>query len=193
MIFKKPLVHGTLIRRYKRFLADIKLDNGKVVIAHSTNSGSMKSCIEEGAEVYLTHVDDPKRKTQFTWEMIKINDNWIGVNTSWPNLLAYEAIKNSEPLGNSPVDDTPVFETPAAYMSASTLDGDKEKGLQISKIILAREIKPDHIRQLLTDGKTELITKFISKKKRPFDAYLLLNKAGKISFEFPPRKRKEKK
>ena len=106
--------------------------------------------------------------------------------------LDIEAIKKSEPLGNSPVDGTPVFETPAAYMSASTLDGDKKKGLQISKIILAREIKPDHIRQLLADGKTELITKFISKKKRPFDAYLLLNKAGKISFEFPPRKRKEK-
>lgn len=107
--------------------------------------------------------------------------------------LDIDAIKKSEPLGNSPVDDTLVFETPAAYMSASTLDGDKEKGLQISKIILAREIEPDHIRQLLTDGKTELITQFISKKKRPFDAYLLLNKAGKISFEFPPRKRKEKK
>ena len=96
MIFKKPLIHGTLIRRYKRFLTDIKLDNGDIVIAHSTNSGSMKTCLEEGAEVYLTHVDDPKRKTQFTWEMIKINGNWIGINTSWPNLLAYEAIKNNE-------------------------------------------------------------------------------------------------
>jgi DNA topoisomerase III len=107
--------------------------------------------------------------------------------------LDIEGIKKSEPLGNSPVDGSPVFETPAAYMSASTLDGDKKQGLQISKIILAQEIKPDHIRQLLTDGKTELITKFISKKKRPFDAYLLLNKAGKISFEFPPRKRKGNK
>jgi len=104
--------------------------------------------------------------------------------------LDIDAIKKSESLGNSPVDDSPVFETPAAYMSASTLDGDKKQGLQISKIILGREIKPDHIRQLLTDGKTELINNFISKKKRPFDAYLLLNKAGKISFEFPPRKRK---
>ncbi|MEA3467782.1 MAG: DNA topoisomerase III [Thermodesulfobacteriota bacterium] len=106
--------------------------------------------------------------------------------------LDIEAIKKSDPLGLSPVDSTPVFETPAAYMSGSKLDGDKEKGLQISKIILDREITGDHIRQLLTDGKTELITKFISKKKRPFDAYLLINKAGKISFEFPPRKRKGK-
>ena len=104
--------------------------------------------------------------------------------------LDIEAIKKSEPLGFSPVDGTPVFETPAAYMSASKLDGDKEKGLQISKIILARAITKDHIRQLLEDGKTELITKFISRKKRPFDAYLLMNKSGKITFEFPPRKKK---
>ncbi len=104
--------------------------------------------------------------------------------------LDVEAIKKTTSLGLSPIDDTPVFETPAAYMSASKLDGDKEKGLQISKIILDRAITGDHVRQLLNDGKTELITKFISKKKRPFDAYLLMNKAGKISFEFPPRKRK---
>ncbi len=106
--------------------------------------------------------------------------------------LDIESIKKSEPLGLSPVDNTPVFETPAAYMSESKLDGDKEKGLQISKIILARAITGDHIRQLLNDGKTELITKFISRKKRPFDAYLLINKAGKITFEFPPRKYKGK-
>ena len=96
MIFSKPLVHGKLVKRYKRFLADIELDTGEIVVAHCTNSGSMKSCIENGAEVYITHVDDPKRKTQFTWEMIKIDNSWIGVNTSWPNLLAYEAIKNQE-------------------------------------------------------------------------------------------------
>ena len=96
MIFKSPLIHGTLIKRYKRFLTDVRLDNGDVVIAHNTNSGSMKSCIEEGAEVYLTYVDDPKRKTKYTWEMIKIGGLWVGINTSYPNLLAYEAIKNSE-------------------------------------------------------------------------------------------------
>ncbi len=106
--------------------------------------------------------------------------------------LDIEAIKKSTPLGISPVDATPVFETPAAYMSQSKLDGDRVNGLQISKVILDHAITEDHIRQLLTDGKTELITKFISKKKRPFDAYLLLNKAGKISFEFPPRTRKSK-
>ncbi len=96
MIFPNKLVHGKLIRRYKRFLADVELDNGEVVIAHTSNSGSMKSCLEEGAEVYLTYVDDPKRKTKYTWEMIKINDSWVGINTAVPNLLVFEAVKNQQ-------------------------------------------------------------------------------------------------
>lgn len=94
MKFKEKLVHGTLIKRYKRFLADVMLDDGTVVIAHCTNSGSMKSCLENGAEVYLTPVNDPKRKTKFTWEMIKINGDWVGINTGNPNKLAYEAVSN---------------------------------------------------------------------------------------------------
>ena len=92
MQFKTTLVHGTLIQRYKRFLADIRLDDGSVVTAHCINSGTMKSCIEEGAEVYLTPVNDPKRRTKFTWEMIKINGDWVGINTGNPNKLAFEAI-----------------------------------------------------------------------------------------------------
>jgi sugar fermentation stimulation protein A len=94
MQFKHTLVHGTLIKRYKRFLADITLDNGEVVTAHCTNSGSMKSCLEEGAEVFLSPVDNPKRKTRFTWEMIKLNGHWVGINTANPNQLVHEAILN---------------------------------------------------------------------------------------------------
>jgi len=101
MQFSKPLVHGKLIKRYKRFLADVELDSGELVVAHCTNSGSMKTCIEEGAEVYLTHVDDPKRKTKYTWEMIKINGDWIGINTGIPNVLVYEAVRDQEIEGLS--------------------------------------------------------------------------------------------
>jgi sugar fermentation stimulation protein A len=96
MHFKEKLTHGTLIKRYKRFLADVRLDTGEIVVAHCTNSGSMKSCIEAGAEVYISPANDPKRKTQFTWEMIKMGGGWIGINTSIPNLLAFEAIKNQQ-------------------------------------------------------------------------------------------------
>ncbi len=94
MKFKSKLVPGKLIRRYKRFLTDVELEDGSIVIAHCTNSGSMKTCIEEGAPVYLTQHNDPKRKTQFTWEMIFINNHWIGINTSVPNILVYEAVRD---------------------------------------------------------------------------------------------------
>lgn len=107
--------------------------------------------------------------------------------------LDIEAIKQQEPLGLSPVDKTKVFETPMAYMSASALDGDKKNGLRLSRIILEREISIEQMTLMLTKGKTELIEGFISKKKRPFDAYLLLDKKGKLTFEFPPRKKKGKR
>ncbi len=90
----KQLTHGRLVQRYLRFLADVKLDDGSIVTAHCTNSGTMKTCLKEGAEVYLSPVADPKRKTKFTWEMIKINGNWVGINTSVPNKLAFDAISN---------------------------------------------------------------------------------------------------
>ncbi|MDR3090226.1 MAG: DNA topoisomerase III [Desulfobulbaceae bacterium] len=107
------------------------------------------------------------------------------------NQLDAEAVKAGESLGKSPIDGSPVFETPAAYVSASALDGDK-KGLRINRMILSKEISPEDIRRLLEDGKTSLISGFISKKKRPFDAWLLLNKSGKLSFEFPPREARKK-
>ena len=105
--------------------------------------------------------------------------------------LDIDSIKEGTSLGISPTDGTRVFATPMAYMSESALDGE-EKGLKISRIILSKEITEENIVQLLTKGRTELIEGFISKKKRPFDAFLVLAKNGKVSFEFPPRKSKQK-
>jgi len=87
---KKALLPARLIRRYKRFLADVRFEDGSEATAHCTNSGSMKSCLEEGAEVFVSPADDPKRKTRFTWEMIRIGGHWVGINTSRPNELAEE-------------------------------------------------------------------------------------------------------
>lgn len=95
MKFQSPLIHGVLVKRYKRFLADIKLDSGEIITAHCTNSGSMKSCIEENAEVYLSPSPNPNRKTKYTWEMIMINGNWVGINTMNPNKLAVEILKDN--------------------------------------------------------------------------------------------------
>ena len=91
--YPTPLVEGTFIKRYKRFLADMMLPNGQIVTAHTTNTGSLKSCLVPGAPVLLTPNDDPKRKTKFTWESIRIGNTWVGVNTSVPNKLIYNALK----------------------------------------------------------------------------------------------------
>jgi len=96
MKFETALIPGRLIKRYKRFLADVQLEDSTVVVAHCTNSGSMISCIEEGARVYLSPAKDPKRKTRFTWEMIEINNLWVGINTSIPNQLIFEAVRDQE-------------------------------------------------------------------------------------------------
>jgi len=106
--------------------------------------------------------------------------------------LDIAAIKEGPSLGFSPTDKTEVYETPAAFMSESALNGDEKNGIRISKIILSKHITRENIQQLLNDGKTTLIQGFISKKRRPFDAYLLLANNGKISFEFPPRKSRKK-
>ena len=96
MKFESKLIPGRLIKRYKRFLADVLLEDDSVVVAHCTNTGSMLSCIEEGARVFLSPAKDPKRKTRFTWEMIEINNSWIGINTSIPNQLVFEAVRDQE-------------------------------------------------------------------------------------------------
>ena len=89
----EALQKGKLIKRYKRFLTDISLEDGSVILAHCANSGSMKSCLEEGAEVYFSQAQDPKRKTKFTWEMIRIGEGWVGINTGIPNQVAFEWIR----------------------------------------------------------------------------------------------------
>jgi sugar fermentation stimulation protein A len=87
------LIPGTLIRRYKRFLADVRLDNGETVTAHCPNSGSMKACCQPGRPVYLSHHDNPKRKLEYTWELIHMPGSLVGVNTQVPNRLTAHAIE----------------------------------------------------------------------------------------------------
>jgi sugar fermentation stimulation protein A len=93
MKLPKPLFPGTLIRRYKRFLADIELESGEIVTAHCPNSGSMKGCAIPGNSVLLSRSDNPDRKYPFTWELVKVNGLWVGINTGLPNKLTGEAIK----------------------------------------------------------------------------------------------------
>jgi len=88
------LTPGTLVKRYKRFLADVRLDSGDLVTAHCANSGTMKECSEPGRPVYLSLHDNPKRKLKYTWEMIKMPTSLVGVNTMVPNRLVKKSIED---------------------------------------------------------------------------------------------------
>lgn len=92
MRFAAPLIRGTLVRRYKRFLADVTLDRGEIVTAHCPNSGSMLSVDVPGAEVWLSPAAGAQRKLAFTWELIRLGEVLVGINTARPNALAAEAI-----------------------------------------------------------------------------------------------------
>lgn len=90
------LTRGRLIRRYKRFLADVRLANGETVTAHCPNSGSMQACCQPGRPVYLSFHDNPKRKLKYTWEMIQMPTSLVGVNTQIPNRLTAHAIASGD-------------------------------------------------------------------------------------------------
>jgi sugar fermentation stimulation protein A len=92
MKFETDLIKGKLIKRYKRFLADVELENGEVVVAHCANSGSMMSVKDEGATVWLSPSDNPKRKLKYTWEIIEVDGFNVGINTGLPNKIVEEAI-----------------------------------------------------------------------------------------------------
>lgn len=87
-----PLIPGRLIKRYKRFLADVELEDGSLVTAHCPNSGSMQGCNLPGSPVMLSLSPNPNRKLAYTWELVQVGGYWVGLNTMLPNRLAEEAI-----------------------------------------------------------------------------------------------------
>lgn len=94
MKFSPPLIEGTLLRRYQRFLADVALPGGRVVTAHCPNTGSMMGCAEPGSRVWLSDSGNPARKHPLTWEIVEAAPSvLVGVNTGYSNRLVQEAIE----------------------------------------------------------------------------------------------------
>jgi sugar fermentation stimulation protein A len=81
------LIPGRLLKRYQRFLADVRLKTGHVITAHCPNTGSMAGCCEPGRPVWLSRHDSPKRKLKYTWELIQMPESLVGINTLIPNRL----------------------------------------------------------------------------------------------------------
>ena len=92
MRFPSRLIRGTLVQRYQRFLADVRLPSGEIVTAHCTNTGSMIGCKEPGSVVYISRSDKKGRRLLYTWEIIEVGRTWVGINTMHANRLVAEAI-----------------------------------------------------------------------------------------------------
>ena len=114
-----PLIHGTLIRRYKRFLADIKLDDGTIVTAHCANTGSMTQVSTPGSRVMISRAVNPNRKTRYDWQLIMVNGHWAGINTAVPNRLLREGFETGVITEFEPYD---TIRTEVAYGTGSRAD-----------------------------------------------------------------------
>jgi sugar fermentation stimulation protein A len=113
------LIEGVLIKRYKRFLFDVRLKNGRTVTAHCPNTGSMTGCCEPGCAVYLSRSDNPHRLLPYTVELTRMNGTLVGVNTLVPNRL----VKESVMAGRIPqLSGYPTLRSEVRYGSDSRID-----------------------------------------------------------------------
>ena len=174
MEFTKSLKKGKLIKRYKRFFVDIKLDN-KVVTAHCANTGSMKGLLEEGNDVYLTPNNDPKRKLKFGLEIIKTRKNLVGVNTHLANRIAEHGLNNNlvKELKNNDLIKPEVFfnkETRFDFL----IEKNKQKSfVEVKNVTLFRnENTAEFPDAITTRGSKHLLT-LIDAIKKGYKTYLL--------------------
>ncbi len=174
MEFTKSLIKGKLIKRYKRFFADVKL-NKKVVTAHCPNTGSMMGLLGEGNDVFISKNDDPKRKLKYTLEIIKVKKNLVGVNTHFANKIAFHGLSNNlikELMNNDSI-------KPEVFFNKETrfdflLEKDKQKiFVEVKNVTLFRDEKTAEFPDSITSRGSKHLRTLIEATKKGFKAYLL--------------------
>ena len=174
MVFNKILIKGKLIKRYKRFFADIKL-NKEIVVAHCPNTGSMKGLLDEGNDVYISKNDDPKRKLKYTLEIIKVKKNLIGVNTHFANKIAYHGLTNNliNELKNNDSIKPEVFfnkETRFDFL----IEKNKQKiFVEVKNVTLFRNEKIAEFPDAVTSRGSKHLKTLIDATKKGYKTYLL--------------------
>ena len=144
MKYDEALVSGRLLRRYKRFLADIRLDDGQEVTAHCPNTGSMKHCADADSRVWLWDSHNPKRKYQLTWEWVEVDGQFRAcVNTARANQLVEEALKDgviSELAGDYDIRREPkVADGRLDFLLSAQQKGDADIYVEVKSVTLLSE------------------------------------------------------
>ena len=175
MKFNKKLLQGTLIKRYKRFFADIKYKN-KIITAHCPNSGSMMGLLDKGNKVWFSISNNPKRKLKYTLEIIEVKNEKVGINTLLANKIVFEALSSKKIKSLNKFSDI----KPEAKFSDNTrfdflISNNKKKCyLEVKNVTLVRQKEiaefPDAI---TTRGKKHLKEFIIAKKKDMKVAYCI--------------------
>ena len=174
MKFKDKLLHGTLIKRYKRFFVDIKYKN-KIITAHCPNSGSMMGLVNKANNAWFSESNNPKRKLKYTLEIVEVNKKLIGINTQRTNKIVLEALykKKIKKLVkfNS-------IKTEVKFSNDTRFDflisNNKEKCfLEVKNVTLARKNNIAEFPDAITSRGTKHLKQLINAKKKGFVSYML--------------------
>ena len=174
MEFTKSLIKGKLIKRYKRFFVDIRLDN-KVVTAHCPNTGSMKGLLDEGNEAYLLKNDDPKRKLKYTLQILKAKGNLVGVNTHLANKIVHYGLMENliDELKNTKSIKPEVFFNKETRFDFFAEKNNKKIFIEVKNVTLFRDKKTAEFPDAITSRGSKHLLTLIDAIKKGYKTYLI--------------------
>jgi len=174
MEFTKSLIKGKLIKRYKRFFVDVKLDK-TIVTAHCPNTGSMKGLLDEGNDVYLFKHDDPKRKLKYGLEIIKTKKNLVGVNTHLANKIVNHALINNliKELKDSDSIRPEVFFNKETRFDFLVKKNKQKSFIEVKNVTLFRERKTAEFPDAITSRGSKHLLTLIDAIKKGYKSYLI--------------------
>jgi len=174
MEFTKTLIKGKLVKRYKRFFADIKV-NKEIVIAHCPNTGSMEGLLDINNEVWISKNDNPKRKLKYTLEIIKVKKNLVGVNTHLANKVVHHGILNNlvNELKNSQLIKPEVFFNANTRFDFLVEKNKKKIFVEVKNVTLFRSEKIAEFPDAITSRGTKHLKALIDAIKKGYKSYIL--------------------
>ena len=174
MKFTKSLIKGKLVKRYKRFFTDIKL-NQETIVAHCPNTGSMMGLLDEGNEVFVSKNDDPKRKLKYTLEIIKVKKNLVGVNTHFANKIAFHGLSNNliKEVKNSNNIKPEVFFDKETRFDFLVEKNNQKTFVEVKNVTLSRKDKLAEFPDAVTSRGSKHLKTLIEATKKGYKTYLL--------------------